>query len=185
MMFLWPHCCSNEGKSRQCWHSDPEMLISGDSRDWRCQHGNVPAFHGGWSMFTALLLQQPLQFSAQSGTDACLHRDLLSCFWKQKENGNYDNRQTCGMRRHKQASRKPTEHTGASLVFSLLANININRWVKYLGTELHVAPAEPEASPRQELWLSSWWGNTSISIPPNPSPAVLPPSSSHHTDTTL
>lgn len=118
MMFLWPRCCSNEGKSRQCCYSDPEMLISGDSRDWRCQHGSAPAFHGGWSMFTALLLQQPLQFSARSGTDACLHRDLLSCFWKRKENGNYDNRQTCGMRRRKQASRKPTVvHWGQASCF--------------------------------------------------------------------
>lgn len=94
------------------------MLIPGDSGDWRCQHGNVHGFHTGWSLFTALLLQQPLQFSARSGTDACLHRDLLSCFWKRKENGNYDNRQTCGMRRRKQASRKPTVmHWGQASCF--------------------------------------------------------------------
>lgn len=155
------------------------MLIPADSGDWGCQHGNVPAFHRGRSVFTALLLQQPLQFSARSGTDACLHRDLLSCFWKRKENGNYDNRQTCGMRRRKQASRKPTVVLGPGLVFSLLSNININRWVKDLGTEQPAA--QPEPTPRQELWHCSWWGNASIPIPPNPSPAVLPLSSSHHT----
>lgn len=182
------------------------MLIPADSGDWGCQDGNVPAFHRGWSMFTALLLQQPLQFSARSGTDACLHRDLLSCFWKRKENGNYDNRQTCGMRRRKQASRKPTVVLGPGLVFSFLSNININRWVKDLGTEQPAA--EPEPTPKQELW--HWWGNAPFPStksqlmmkclhshptkpqlmrkclhchPPNPSPAGLPLPSSHHTDT--
>lgn len=93
------------------------MLIPRAIRDLGYRGGNVLASTGKTRVRSSALTATPT-VSARSGTDVCLHRDLVSCFQKLKENGSYDNRQTCGMRRRKQVSRKPTVvHWGQASCF--------------------------------------------------------------------